>query len=623
MQTEHKIIADHLRSSCFLIADGVLPSNEGRGYVLRRILRRAMRQLHKLGVEKVTMYKFLPALIKQMGESHPELIRAEKLISETLKNEEEQFRKTLDKGLKILKDEIKNAKTTLDGEIAFKLYDTYGFPLDLTQDILREHGLNVDLEAFDTAMQAQKQRAKANWKGSGEEALDKTFLKLSDELAATKFLGYQQNESEAIVLATGKNWLVLDQTPFYATSGGQKGDQGTICGQNGEAQITTTEKFGAIFVHFTKEPHNFNKNDQISAKIDQENRQKLAKNHSATHLMHKALKITLGEAISQKGSNVDAEQFTFDFNFNRSLTQKELKNVEELVNSYICQNSATKISETSLENARKQGAEALFGEKYADQVRVVAIGGSIELCGGTHVTKSNEIEFFKIISEKSIASGIRRITAKTSLAAKNFVISQFLDLQKIFDDNVEKINLMCYTRVVHSKKPSKIKDLAFSNQDFEAKTVENAIQNLTQEIAKQEIEIKKLTKELNQQKKQKLLQNLDDLKVEKIAEINLITHIFDEINAKDLQEITNSLRQKHADSSILLVFGAQNDKIAVCLSISQNLVAKFDASVLIKEVVTKIGGKGGGGKKDLAFGGGTDKNGIATAIAQLKNQIAQ
>ncbi len=621
MQAEYKIIADHLRSSCFLIADGVLPSNEGRGYVLRRIMRRAMRQIHKLGAKQAMMYKFSDLLIAKMGEAFPELVRGRELIIETLKNEEEKFRETLEKGLKILEDEIKNTKI-LNGEIAFKLYDTYGFPLDLTQDILKEKNIEIDLQGFEKAMEQQKKLAKANWKGSGEILQDQELLKLQENIAGTEFVGYENYEFSAKILHSEANLIILDKTPFYATSGGQKGDDGLIFNQNFKFEVQEAKKTGKLFIHYGKIIDGAaNIGDEVTAKINKETRNNRAKNHSATHLLHKALKIILGNIISQKGSNVDANYFTFDFNFNRAMTLQEIEKAENLVNFYIKQNSATKTAIMNLEEARASGAEALFGEKYDNDVRVISMGFdeenkspySIELCGGTHVSSTLEIEFFKIISEKSVASGIRRIEAMTGKNAKKFVLDEVNELQEKF--MAQNLIISKNQDIVNKNRPK------FELENFNYDEIKQEIQDLRQKIEKQEQEIKIINKQEEQEKQQNLLKTLEkSLKIEKIGEIDFITHIFEEIEAKDLREIANSLKNKHKNT-IFALFSTKQDKISAIVAICDDLIAKFDASVLIKDVVEAIGGKGGGGKKDIAMGGGVNFEGIKKAIEAVKLKI--
>ncbi len=660
MKTEYKIIADHLRSSCFLIADGVLPSNEGRGYVLRRIMRRSMRQLHKLGAQESSMFKFVDSLIAEMGSAFSELSRARDLIIETLKNEENQFRKTLGKGLKILDEEIENLqdKNILSGESAFKLYDTYGFPLDLTQDICKEKNITIDLDEFEKQMQQQKIRARKNWKGSGETSENQYLLKLQDEIDATKFLGYNQEEEKSKILAflvNGKKQdsindedqkkeilVILQETPFYATSGGQKGDEGTLENNSGKIQIKITTKTGDLFLHKVKNfSGSFKSGEEVTAKINRENRLKIARNHSATHLMHKALKLVLGNSISQKGSNVDSNYFTFDFNFNRALEEKEIKEVENLVNFYIKQASDSKTEMMELEKAKESGAEALFGEKYNSWVRVVTFGKnqdgspfSVELCGGTHVKNSNEIEIFKIIYEKSIASGIRRIEARTGEAAKEFLLTK---LEKIYKENEEKLqkikDLNSQIDIAFSNNASRgiISDqngYFFESLDLKELKDNFNLEEINEKIAKaanysqnKDQEIKKLNKELQNLRKKNLIANLDKISSEEISGTNFIFHHFENIEANDLREISNTLKNKHKNSVIFLLFASNQDKISALINISQDLTEKFDANILIKEVANFIGAKGGGGKKDMAMTGGNNKRGVENAIAKIKELI--
>jgi len=617
---ELKIIADHLRSSCFLIADGILPSNEGRGYVLRRIMRRAMRQIHKLGSRHATMYKLVDALINEMGAAYPELARARDTIIETLKNEEEKFRETLDKGLKLLDEELnvmlslskhdsKPSASKFSGATAFKLYDTFGFPLDLTQDILKEKNIEIDLEEFNQEMEKQRDRARKNWSGSGEVKEDETFFKLKETHGETEFLGYNDLSSKAKIIALTANGIVLDKTPFYATSGGQKGDDGKIilASNNSKfANIFETRKFaGNFFVHFLngEENYKFNVGDEVIAQVNPKTRQARAANHSATHLMHKALKEVLGNSISQKGSNVDAESFTFDFNFNRAMMPEEIKKVEDMVNSSIKEACNVNTNLMALEKARESGAEALFGEKYDAEVRVVKMGNSVELCGGTHVKNTGEIEIFKIISEKSIASGIRRIEARSGFGAKEYLIEQEEKLKNSIRETQEKI----------AKKNQEILQLGGTKQQD---VKENDLKIL-EEILKQK------DKEIERLKKQALLANLDNLKSEKIGDVTLVSHIFEDVEAKDLREIVNEIKMKKdfQISCVFALFAIKEDKVAACVALSQNLQDKFDAAKLITPVVEAIGGKGGGGKKDMAMGGGVDKNGVVKALETLSNLI--
>ncbi len=627
---ELKIIADHLRSSCFLIADGILPSNEGRGYVLRRIMRRAMRQIHKLGSRHATMYKLVDALINEMGAAYPELARARDTIIETLKNEEEKFRETLEKGLKLLDEELNvmlspskhdsspSAKIPFDklkitskfsGSAAFKLYDTFGFPLDLTQDILKEKNIEVDVEEFNREMEKQRERARKNWSGSGEVKEDETFFKLKETHGETEFLGYNDLSSKAKIIALTANGIVLDKTPFYATSGGQKGDDGKIILASDDskfADIFETRKFaGNFFVHFLngEENYKFNVGDEVIAKVNPKTRHARAANHSATHLMHKALKEVLGNSISQKGSNVDAESFTFDFNFNRAMTADEIKKVEDIVNQNIKETYNVNTNLMALEKARESGAEALFGEKYDSEVRVVKMGNSVELCGGTHVKNTAEIEIFKIISEKSIASGIRRIEARSGFGAKEYLVEQEEKLKNSIRETQEKI----------AKKNQEILQLGGVKQPD---VKENDLKILEEILKQKEKEIERL-------KKQALLANLENLQSEKIGDVTLVSHVFEDVEAKDLREIVNEIKVKKdfQISCVFALFAIKEDKVAACVALSQNLQDKFDAAKLIAPTVEAIGGKGGGGKKDMAMGGGIDKNGVAKALETLRNLI--
>lgn len=627
MKAEYKIIADHLRSSSFLIADGVLPSNEGRGYVLRRIMRRAMRQLHKLGVKEASMFKLVDVLIYEMGTAYPELSRAREVIVEALKNEEEKFRETLEKGLKILDEEISKTKSAkFSGEIAFKLYDTYGFPLDLTQDILKEKNIEVDLDAFNREMENQRERARKSWSGSGEVAEEKVFFDLKEKFGETKFLGYENLKSKAKILAIYPNFLILDQTPFYATSGGQKGDDGVV----GGIEIYETKKFaGGLFVHFFKEQKNeeiikdskgsslfkgdrvyalgqrwglhIKVGDEVEAIVNASTRKARASNHSATHLMHKALKEVLGNSISQKGSNVDSDYFTFDFNFNRAMTVEEVKKVEDLVNYWIKESSGVNTNLMSLYKARESGAEALFGEKYDAEVRVVSMGKSVELCGGTHVSNTSEIEIFKIISEKSVASGIRRIEAKSGYSAKKYLDEQVEKLKNLVVDLKEKI------AEKDQEIGGEIEDLSNQNDP-----------KILEEI------LKKKDKEIERLKKEKLFKNFEALKAQKVGSVNLLAHEFEDADAKDVRDILNEVKARgdFSAATIFALFGSKDGKVAVCISLTTDLFDRFDSSKLIISAVEAVGGKGGGGKKDMAMGGGNNRKGIAIAIKSIIDKLS-
>jgi alanyl-tRNA synthetase len=668
IKTEFKIIADHLRSSCFLIADGILPSNEGRGYVLRRIMRRSMRQIHKLGAKEPLMFKLVDILIKEMGASYSELTRARDVIIETLKSEEEKFRETLEKGLKILDDEILNNKSAkFSGALAFKLYDTYGFPLDLTQDICKEKKLEVDVEEFEKEMELQRDRARKNWVGSGEISEDKLFFELKEKFGETEFLYHQTTKNKAKILGIYQNFcaineisasqknsqdsifIILDKTPFYATSGGQKGDDGNFILAkettensiidyqkiNNCIDIFETKKFaGNLFAHFVADfKGNFKVGDEILALVNNRHRQMRAQNHSATHLLHKALKQVLGNSISQKGSNVDVKQLTFDFNLNRAMTALEIEQTEELVNFYIRQNSMVDTKEMELEEARESGAEALFGEKYDSKVRVVKMGPSIELCGGTHVTNTGNIGVFKIISENGVASGVRRITAKSGFYAlqhlklqeqKLVALLDSLKVKQQFDEVKIDDNEFLSSKVGFNDNSFFVDENSTSIiSDSQRKSMLEALDKTSKIGEDWQQNLKDKDKEIEKLKKQIWRNNLKTLTSENVGEIKIANYLFDETDAKDLREITNEVKSWHnfSQSQILAFFAKKDQKISLCLSLSSDLQDRFDASKLIIPMIAKLDGKGGGGKKDFAMGGGSNIDGVNESFAVLKDSL--
>lgn len=609
IKPEHKIIADHLRCACFLIADGVVVSNEGRGYVLRRILRRAMLQFYKLGVKQPIMFNLVDPLIANFRDAYPELVNAKDNIVENIKFEEEKFLETLDKGMKILDEELLNHKNKsnnnyFDGQVAFKLYDTFGFPLDLTIDIIKEYNLELDQNAFDAAMLKQKQLARKNWSGSGEQSLEKIFFDIKDQYGATEFLGYQHYQAQGFIQAiiiddkivdnsgdfdvnSNKTIaVIINQTPFYGTSGGQRGDVGTIIAVNNNHQFTNivieTKKIKDLIIHYLDVCQLINNhqnnlflvsNLNVEAKIDVEYRKKCASNHSATHLLHKALKEILGSSISQKGSNVESKGLSFDFNFNRSLTNQEIIAIEDNVNHKIISNNIAKTVIMDIEEAKKTDAIALFGENYSSKVRVVSIGDSLELCGGTHVKASGDIGSFKIISEKSIASGIRRIEALTGFE----VIKYYRDIIDVANNN----NL--------------------------------ALQQ----------DIKKLDKEIIKLKQAILLNKIENIEPIIINNNNLIIATIDNADSKDLKEIINNLKKADSrkNNHCFLVFAINDDKILVLLNITDDLTVNFNATNLINQILPIIGGKNIGGKPDFAMGGGVDKSKITEAINIFKQNF--
>jgi alanyl-tRNA synthetase len=654
----YKVIADHLRSSSFLIADGVMPSNEGRGYVLRRIMRRAMRHIHKLNASEPVMYKLVPILIKEMGDAYPELVRARDTIIDTLKTEEERFRTTLGRGMELLDEELQKAKKgeKFSGSTAFKLYDTYGFPLDLTQDILREKNIEVDLDGFNKEMEAQKKRAKENWVGSGESKDSNLYFELKQKLGSTKFLGYESTKSAAKILAILKDGkevlevrngdtnveIILDQTPFYATSGGQKGDDGNfiLSAEPQENQLInyselknvidifeTKKMAGDLLVHFAAEIRgSFKVGDSIIALVNNRHRQFRAINHSATHLLHLALKQILGNHITQKGSNVDSHYFTFDFNHNKALTSAEIDQIEDLVNFYIRQNSTITTEILPLKEARDKGAMALFGEKYDDVVRVLEMGKSIELCGGTHAKATGNIGILKIISEKGIAAGIRRIEAKTGFFALEHSRLQERKLEALLESlkikqQFEDVKLP--ENEFHNAKKG-FDDLSYFSDEVNENAVvsPSEISSMQEAIAKiyqlgdaKMLEIKTLQKEIEKLKKEKLAGE-SNFVVEKIGEINLVHHLFEGVNAKELRDLITETKNKseYQTNSIILFFSFAEEKISAILAVSNDLTKKFSANKIIPQIAESLGGKGGGGKPDLAMCGGVDKNGVENAV---------
>src|SRR5947209_3436301 len=438
-----RVIADHLRSSCFLVADGVLPSNEGRGYVLRRIMRRAMRHAELLGAKEPLMFKLVPTLVREMGQAYPDLVRAEALISETLKGEETRFRRTLERGMSLLDEASKSLKQgdMFDGVTAFTLYDTYGFPLDLTQDALKSRGIGVDVAAFSDALDEQKKKARASWAGSGEAATEAIWFPLREKLGPTEFLGYDTESAEGVVTALvhdGKEiaelkagesgQAVLNQTPFYGESGGQVGDTGRLSGDGVRARVTDTQKrAGDVFAHaVTVEQGTLNVGSALALEVDHARRSDIRRNHSATHLLHEALRRVLGEHVAQKGSLVAPDRLRFDFAHPKPMTAKEIEKVEDIANDFVLQNSPVTTRLMAIEDARASGARALFGEKYGDEVRVVAmgkagdnaLGWSVELCGGTHVRRTGDIGLISGVTDAGVAAGVRRIEALTGTAAR-------------------------------------------------------------------------------------------------------------------------------------------------------------------------------------------------------------
>ncbi len=606
----HRVIADHLRSACFLIADGVLPSNEGRGYVLRRIMRRAMRHAHLLGCKEPLMYQLVPTLLQEMGQAFPELLRANALITETLKLEELRFKKTLERGLKLLEDEVRKIpeKGTLAGDVAFRLYDTYGFPLDLTQDVLRAQGLSVDEGGFKLAMEKQKSEARAAWKGSGSEATETIWFDALDTHGATEFLGYGTTRAEGkilLILKDGKAQdtavegdevaILTNQTPFYGESGGQMGDVGTIANASGAtATITdTVKKLGKLHVHMAKVTKGkFLSSDIIDMQVDGRQRDHVRANHSATHILHAALRKHLGDHVTQKGSMVSADRLRFDFSHNKALTLTEKALIEKQVNRIIRQNSPAETRLMTPDEAINAGAMALFGEKYGDEVRVVSMGHedqdaqnySVELCGGTHVAHTGDIGLFKIISEGAVASGVRRIEAITGEAAGDYIAAQENYLQ-------EAVALL---KTTPAQLPERVITL---------------------------LEERKAAEKENTELRKKLAMGGgaagDDSGIKTIGQIKFIGRILDGVQAKDLRGIADEAKQK-LGTGVIALLTVNDGKVGILTAVTDDLKDIISAVDLVKAGSIAVGGKGGGGRPDMAQAGGPDGEKAAQAIEVIE-----
>ena len=612
-KTHHRVIADHLRSTSFLIADGVLPSKDGRGYVLRRIMRRAMRHAHLIGASDPLMYRLVPALIQQMGAAYPELVQAQSMIEETLYQEETRFRTTLDRGLKLLEDEVLDlsAGGALPGATAFKLYDTFGFPLDLTQDALREKGMSVDTDGFDTAMAAQKSKARAAWAGSGEMADDTIWFDVLDTHGATDFLGYDTEHAEGQIVSVVCDGaqvqtadygtsvqVVLNQTPFYAESGGQIGDHGQIVTETGTIIITDTRKSADLFIHIGKVSRGSIANGQAAElKVNETRRSSICANHSATHLLHEALRRTLGDHVAQRGSLNADDRLRFDFSHGLAVTAAQLQQVQTEVNSFIRQNSSVETRIMTPDDARALGAQALFGEKYGDEVRVVSMGRmpesgkgggkdtySLELCGGTHVRQTGDIGGFVLLSDGASSAGIRRIEALTGAAADDHIQSQF----KSIADAANTLKV-------------KSSEVALRAQQLldERRTLQNEVANLRRELA--------------------MSGGADTAAVEPVIVGGkaLLTQVLQGVTGRDLPALVDAHKAKIGSGAVLLIADADG-KAAVAAGVTDDLTANLSAVDIVKIAVAELGGKGGGGRADMAQGGAKSVELAEAAIAAVK-----
>jgi len=586
-----RVIADHLRSTSFLIADGVMPSNEGRGYVLRRIMRRAMRHINQIGYSDVLMHKLVSSLINEMGVAYPELTRAEPVIKETIYQEENKFKTTLSKGLKLLEDATENLSenNSLSGAVAFNLYDTYGFPLDLTIDILRNKNLQVDVDGFDVEMQKQKEKARAAWKGSGDKQIDTKWYEILDKHGATEFVGYENNICEAIVLEVIQNGdeslVITNQTPFYAESGGQIGDRGKISVAGGEESvIVETRKYlGKIHAHIVKSGV-IKVGDVVTLTIDLKYRQDIKSNHSATHILHHVLRRNFGNHIMQKGSLVSNEYLRFDFSHPKALTKHELIELELEINQLIMANNSVNITLMNIDEAMDSGAMALFGEKYDEEVRVIKMGDSVELCGGTHVTRTGDIGSFRIKAESSVASGVRRIEAITGQHA-----------------------------IIYAQSQTSIIEAASELLRTPEKELITKIEQSIADRKKYEKEIKDL--------KQQLLQGASrgSDASEEIAGFELLVRIDESLPPQEIREYVDSKRNK--PKAVVFAAGNFEGKTTLVIGLGKEVALKLSAADLVKEACLKAGGQGGGGRADIAQAGGYDFARISEALGFIKDKL--
>jgi len=618
-QVSHRVIADHLRASAFLIADGVLPSNEGRGYVLRRIMRRAMRHAELLGAKEPLMWKLVPVLVREMGQAYPELVRAEALITETLKLEETRFRKTLERGLAILDEESRGLARgdALKGEVAFTLYDTYGFPLDLTQDALKARGVAVDLAGFNAAMERQKEKARASWAGSGEAASAAIWFPLRERLGATEFLGYDTETAEGVVQAIVRDGkeaaelkagetgaVVLNQTPFYGESGGQVGDTGVMTGDGVLFRVADTQKeAGDLFVHTgTVEQGTLRVGAALTLDVDHARRAAIRRNHSATHLLHEALRQVLGDHVAQKGSLVAPDRLRFDFSHPKPMTAEEIEKVEDLANDYVLQNSPVTTRLMALEDARASGARALFGEKYGDEVRVVAMGHSpsgaggnamgwsVELCGGTHVQRTGDIGVIFGLADSGVAAGVRRIEALTGTAARKAANH----IARVAKDAAAEL------RVSVDETPARIAALLD--------------------------ERKKLERDLSDAKKKLAMGGgsgaASGEAVRSVGDVKLLARAVAGIDLKDLRSLADEGKKQVGSGVVAIVGTTEDGKAGVVVGVTSDLVSRFNAVDLVRKGAEALGGKGGGGRPDMAQAGGPDGAKAREALGAIEKALA-
>jgi len=618
-KASHRVIADHLRASAFLIADGVLPSNEGRGYVLRRIMRRAMRHGELLGAKEPLMWRLVPVLAREMGQAYPELIRAEALVTETLKLEEIRFRRTLERGIALLEEASKSLKKgdMFDGETAFTLYDTYGFPLDLTQDALKPRGIGVDIASFSDAMERQRAKARASWAGSGEAAAGAVWFALREKVGPTEFLGYETESAEGVVTAVQRDGkevsalkkgetgvVVLNQTPFYGESGGQVGDTGVMVADGIRFRVTDTQKYaGDVYAHIgTVEQGTVQAGAALALEVDHVRRGSIRKNHSATHLLHEALRQVLGDHVAQKGSLVAPDRLRFDFSHPKAMSGEEIERVEDIANDMVLQNAPVITRLLSRDDAIASGARALFGEKYGDEVRVVAMGQdpstsaggntmgwSVELCGGTHVNRTGDIGLISVIAEGGVSAGVRRIEALTATAARH---------------NANNLVQLAKTAASELRVP---------------------LEDLPARVGALVEERKRLERDLSEAKKKLALsggasagergEGSDGVRT--IGDVKLIARAVEGIDLKDLRSLADDGKKKLGSGVVAVVGVTADGKAGIVVGVTNDLTARFNAVDLVRKAADVLGGKGGGGRPDMAQAGGPDGSKADAALAAI------
>jgi alanyl-tRNA synthetase len=607
-----RVIADHLRSMSFLIAEGVLPSNEGRGYVLRRIMRRAMRHATLLGASDPVIHKIVPTLVKEMGQAYPELVRGEAMIEETVKLEEQRFLKTLGRGLALLDEASADLKEgdMFEGVTAFKLYDTFGFPLDLTQDALRTRGISVDLSGFEDAMAKQRAEARKSWAGSGEVGEDKVWFAVADKVGPTEFLGYETESAEGVVTALVKGgqmveslaagdegYVVLNQTPFYGESGGQVGDTGVLSGEGNAADVTDTVKNNGVFGHkVTVTAGMLKVGTPLTLVVDHARRSAIRANHSATHLLHEALRLVLGDHVAQKGSLVSADRLRFDFVHTKPISPQEMADIEEIANDIVLQNSAVETRLMGVEEAKESGARALFGEKYGDEVRVVSmgeptgnsVGWSVELCGGTHVRRTGDIGLITVLGESGVSSGVRRLEALTAKGARN-----------------------------HARTNANI-----------VRSVADALNVGTQEVFTRiealQDNLKKAERSLSEANKKLALGGGGSAPASADETVNGVTYVgraVEGISAKDVKGLVDTEKKRIGSGVVTVVLKGEDGRGTVAVGVTDDLTGKYSAGDLVKLATAALGGQGGGGRPDMAQGGGPDGSKGAEAIAAVRGGL--